>query len=394
MTAFTSQAFKSELRNILDYWEKYGPDTKYGGFNGRVNYENEAQPEAARSVVLNGRILWTFAMAHRIFKEAKYLTLADRAYQQIVRYFFDTEHGGVYWSVNANGTPADTKKQIYGNAFAMYGLSEYYRVTNYPPALKKAQELLEVIEKHAFDPVNGGYREAFNRDWTATDDYILSKGPWIKSMNTHLHLVEAYTNLYSVWPDKKLKTQTTNMLLAIQDHIVNPATSSMRLFFDETWKPKEDIISYGHDIEASWLLFETAEILHDEKLIERSKQISIKMAEAATHGLAKDGALNYEYNPDTKHLNTERSWWVLAEQMVGFYNAYQLTRKDDFKTKSENSWKYITEHFIDNSQGEWYGSVKEDGTPVKGDKINFWKCPYHNSRACAEMWRRLEKMKG
>lgn len=391
MAAFTAEAFKKELLNILDYWEKYGPDLEKGGFYGQVTYENKPVKDAARSVVLTGRILWTFSLAHRLFKEPKYLTLADRAYQQLVKYFFDPEHGGVYWTVNADGTPQEMKKQIYGNAFAMYGLSEYYRVTHYAPALEKAKELFNVIEKHAFDPVNGGYREAFSRDWSETDDYILSKKPWVKSMNTHLHLVEAYTNLYSVWPDNKLKRQTSDMLEAILTHIVNAETNSMQLFFDEKWKAKDNIISYGHDIEASWLLFETAEVLHDEKLIEKVKKKSIEMAVAASKGLSPDGALNYEYDPETKHLQTDRSWWVAAEQMVGFYNAFQLTKEEQFKIKAQRSWDYIVTRFVDKDKGEWFGTVKADGTQIKGDKINAWKCPYHNARACAEMWRRIQK---
>lgn len=391
MADFTPEAFKKEFVSILDYWAKYGPDPERGGFYGRVNYENQAVKDSAMSVVLTGRILWTFSLGHRLLKEAKYLTLADRAYQQLVKYFFDAEHGGVYWSVNADGSPQETKKQIYGNAFAMYGLSEYYRVTHHQPALEKAKELFNVIEKYAFDPVNGGYKEALARDWSSTDDYILSKSPWIKSMNTHLHLVEAYTNLYSVWPDAKLKKQTANMLDAIITHIVNPQTDSMQLFFDEKWKAKDPIVSYGHDIEASWLLFETAEILHDEKLIARMKKKSIDMAKAAVKGLSPDGALNYEYDPTTRHTQTDRSWWVLAEQLVGFYNAYELTKDPQFKARAQKSWDYIVAEFIDHDKGEWFGTVKEDGTPVKGDKINFWKCPYHNSRACAEMWRRLSK---
>lgn len=391
MAEFTPEAFKKELRSILDYWEKYGPDNEKGGFYGRVNYENQAVKDSERSVVLTGRILWTYSLAHRIFKEAKYLTLADRAYQQLVKHFFDPEYGGVYWSVKADGTPLETTKQIYGNAFAMYGLSEYYRVTHYQPALDKARELFNVIEKYAFDPLNGGYKEALARDWSATDDYILSKSPWIKSMNTHLHLVEAYANLYSVWPDPKLKKQTSDMLEAIITRIVNPQTNSMELFFDEKWTPKDHIVSYGHDIEASWLLFETAETLHDERLIEKLKKVSVAMADSASKGLAADGALNYEYDPATKHLQTDRSWWVLAEQMVGFYNAYQLTRDEQYKLKAERSWDYIVDKFIDHEKGEWHGTVKADGTPVKGDKISFWKCPYHNSRACAEMLRRVSK---
>ncbi|TDE10264.1 AGE family epimerase/isomerase [Dyadobacter psychrotolerans] len=393
MAQFTPEAFRNELISILVYWEKYGQDKDKGGFYGRVGYDNKPVANSAKSVVLTGRILWTFSMAHRLFKQVNYLTLADRAYQQLIKNFVDEEHGGVYWSVTADGKPADSRKQIYGQAFAIYGLSEYYRVTNFPPALEKAKQLFSLIEKHAFDDTNGGYREAFNRNWTDTDDYILSKKPWIKSMNTHLHLVEAYTNLYSVWPDKHLKQQTANMLDTILIHIVDNETNRMELFFDATWKPKDHVISFGHDIEASWLLYETAEVLQDKKLIEKVRQNSILMAQAAVTGLSRDGALNYEYDPETKITNTDRSWWVAAEQMVGFYNAYELTKQEHFKIKSQKSWDYIITEFVDKDRGEWFGTVKEDGTPVKGDKINFWKCPYHNSRACAEMWRRLERKK-
>jgi cellobiose epimerase len=390
MSTFTPEAFKTELIRILDYWQKFAPDQQLGGFYGRVSYQNQGDGSAARSVVLTGRILWTFSLAHRLFQSADYLTLADRAYQQLTRQFFDPGYGGVYWSVNPRGAPFEVKKQIYGNAFAMYGLAEYYRVTNYPPALERAIELFNLIEEHAFDPINNGYREALSRDWTATDDYILSKAPYTKSMNTHLHLVEAYTNLFSVWPDRRLKTQTVLLLDTILDRIVNPQTDTLQLFFEDNWTAKDHIVSYGHDIEASWLLYETAEILSDPALLKKTKEKVVRMASAATKGLSTDGALNYEHNPATGHTQTDRSWWVGAEQTVGFYNAFQLTGDPQYRTLAERSWAYVTEKFVDITQGEWYGTVKEDGTPVRGDKISFWKCPYHNARACAEMWKRTD----
>ncbi|MCF0056416.1 AGE family epimerase/isomerase [Dyadobacter sp. CY356] len=389
MADFAPETFKKELINILDYWEKYAVNRKDGGFYGRVNYDNEGIADAPKAVVITSRILWTYSMAKRLLNNPKYLTLADRAFQDLSIHFIDAKEGGVFWSTEANGKPLEMKKQVYGNAFAMYGLSEYYRTTNFPPALERAKEIFYVLEKHAFDPVNGGYREAFARDWSETNDYILSKSPYNKSMNTHLHLVEAYTNLYRVWPDKTLKKQTAAMLEAILDHIVNNETSRMELFFTEKWESKDKIISYGHDIEASWLLYETAEVLKDEKLLKKTRDRCIKMAVAVSTGLSPDGALNYEYDPETKHTKSERSWWVAAEQLVGFYNAYQLTKINDFKIKSERSWAYIENKFIDKERGEWFGAVKEDGTPVRGDKVDFWKCPYHNARACAEMWKRL-----
>ncbi|GAB2793742.1 cellobiose 2-epimerase [Rhabdobacter roseus] len=389
LAPFTTSAFKKELLRILDYWETYAPDTQRGGFHGRVSYENKPVPDAPRSVVVTARILWTFSMANRLLHKRRYLAHAQSAYNYLERYFLDRGQGGVYWSVTADGQPLDARKQIYGQSFAIYGLSEYYRATKYPPALALAKGLFEKIEKHAYDPERQGYLEAFAPDWSETDDLILSKKPWVKSMNTHLHLIEAYTNLYRVWPTDLLRQRITSMLDAILTHIVRADSHRMQLFFTKNWEPKDDIISYGHDIEASWLLYETAEVLHDPTLLARLRERAVRMAEAAATGLGADGALHYEYDPATQHTNTDRSWWVLAEQMVGFYNAYQLSGQAHFRDKAEGTWRYIQEKFVDNEKGEWYGTVKEDGTPLKNDKIHFWKGPYHNARACAEMWHRL-----
>lgn len=387
---FTADAFKSELFRILSYWEKYAPDHERGGFYGTVTFDNVPVPDAPRSVVVNGRILWTFSMAHRLFPDPAYRAMADRAFDYLSKYFFDRENGGVYWSVTADGKPLETRKLMYGQAFAMYGLSEYYRISKSESALKLAQRLFAYIEKVTFDPTQGGYWEAVGREGQPIDDYLLSKSPYGKSMNTHLHLVEAYTNLYRIWPDALLKKQTAEMLNTILDHIVDDS-HRMKLFFTKDWQPKDQTISYGHDIEASWLLYETAETLQDETTIERARAECLQMAAAATSGLGKDGALNYEYFPETHHLQTNRSWWVLAEQIVGFYNAYQLSRDEKYLKLAERSWDYVQEKFMDTQRGEWHTTVLENGSPVPGDKIHFWKAPYHNARMCAEMATRLRK---
>jgi cellobiose epimerase len=394
MTApFSARAFRQELSAILNYWDKYTPDGA-GGFHGRITNSNKPVADAPRSVVVTSRILWTFAMGHQYLHNARYLVRARQAYQYLTNHFLDPQNGGVYWSVNANGTPLDTRKQIYGQAFAIYGLSEYYLASRHATALETAKQLYQLVEKHAFDPDQGGYFEAFGSGWGPIDDYILSQAPWSKSMNTHLHLIEAYTNLYRAWPDAGLRLQIKSMLDVILKYIVDPQTHRLRLFFTADWRPKDNIISYGHDIEASWLLYETAEVLHDEALTARVKQRMISMAEAATTGLGKDGALHYEYDPASGHTQYNRNWWVAAEQLVGFYNAYQLTRQEHFRAKAKVSWEYIQAKFIDHKNGEWHSTVSYDpttgtGAPVPGDKVHFWKGPYHNARACAELWRRL-----
>jgi len=380
----------SEWKKILDYWEKYAPDYQRGGFHGRVNYDNEPVLDAARSVILTSRILWTFSSAYHYFHERKYLVLADRAYHYLYNHFRDPQNGGVYWSVTSTGTPLDTRKQLYAQAFAMYGLSEYYAASKFKPALDFAKDLFRKVDKQGYDPEYGGYFESFGTKWEPVEDLILSKMPWNKSQNTHLHLIEAFTNLYRVWPDDTLRQRTGHMLDVFMTKLINPSTHRLRLFFNQQWQPKDETISYGHDIEASWLLWETAEVLRDASRMDLVKKICIEVASAACTGLGDDGALNYEFDPVTKHTNTERSWWVLAEQMVGFYNVYQLTKEEHFKLKAKKSWDFIKRYVIDLERGEWYGTVKADLIPVKGDKINFWKCPYHNSRACYEMVRRLK----
>lgn len=388
---FTSAAFRNELVRILDYWDQYAPDPATRGFHGRVTYDNQPIGNAPRSVVVNGRILWTYSMAHRLLGTPAYKKTAETAFNYLASHFFDDQYGGVYWSVKADGSPLETTKQMYGQAFALYGLSEYYRISNSEKALTLAKGLFEYIEKHAYDASEGGYLEAVGQDGRAIEDFILSKAPYIKSMNTHLHLIEAYTNLYVIWPDARLKQRIMGMMGMILGHIVDSKTNRMRLFFTKNWTPKDSIISYGHDIEASWLLYETAEIIHDKEMLDWVEKRCLAMAEAAKTGLGKDGALHYEYDPATNHTQTDRSWWVVAEQLVGFYNAYQLSHKDEYKTLAEKSWDYVQAKFMDTDRGEWFSTVKEDGTQIKGDKIHFWKGPYHNARACAEMWRRLQK---
>ncbi|MCU0341304.1 MAG: AGE family epimerase/isomerase [Spirosomaceae bacterium] len=378
-----------EWKRILAYWEKYTPDTQRGGFHGRVNYDNQPVLDAPRSAILTGRLLWTFSSAYRHLHKHRYLALAERAYHYLVNHFRDTQNGGIYWSVTANGAPLDTRKQLYAHSFAVYGLSEYYAASKFKPALEYAKEIFQIMDKYGYDVQEGGYLEGFGPQWEAADDMILTKMPYNKSQNAHLHIIEAFTNLYRIWPDATLKQRLENLLDMFEQKLVSPQTHRLRLFFDKHWTPKDETISYGHDIECSWLLWETAEILKDPIRTPRIKALCIRMAEAACTGLGEDGALDYEYDPATGHHQRDRSWWVLAEQMVGFLNAYQLTGRSDYLDKTQRSWDFIKKYFIDRERGDWHITVKPDLTVVKANKVDFWKCPYHNARACYEVWHRL-----
>lgn len=385
------QEVKQELFNILNYWTQYAVDKDKGGFYGIVNGNNIPDPDSPRSVVINSRILWTFSAAYQLFPNPDYPVIAKRAYDYIKKYFIDSQYGGVYWSVKADGSPLQMKKQLYGHSFAIYGLAEYYKITKDESVLRTGIDLFKKTVEHGHDKEYGGYTEAFERDWTNTNDYILSRAPNSKTMNTHLHLLEAFTNLYRVWKDDLSRFHLKHSIETVINHILDPETNRMTLFMTQVWIPDSKIISYGHDIELSWLIYEAAEALEDKKLLDQCRTISVQMATAATDGIAADGALNYEWNPATKHLNDSKQWWPQAEAFVGFFNAYQLTGKIHFLDKAEKTWEFIKKHLIDHANGEWYGGVDASHKILSKDKITFWKCPYHNARACMEIWSRLTK---
>lgn len=385
------QEFNQELKDILAYWQKYAPDPVAGGYYGQVAYDNVPKTDAPKGVVLNSRILWTFSAAARHTQHDDYLPYAERAYKYLDKHFRDREHGGVYWAVDYKGDPLIPTKQLYGQSFAVYGLSEYYRATRHEPALAFAREIFDLMVRHGHDSRRQGFHEAFARDWSDANDYILSKkdNRETKTMNTHLHILEAFTNLYKARPDEAVRRQVRGLIDAFLNHIIDPKTYRMNLFMDDDWRVRRTAISYGHDIEASWLLLESAEALKDEALIKKVKDVSVKMARAAATGLDPDGGMNYEYDPVTKHHNRERSWWVMAEAMVGFYNAFQLTGETHFRDKSFRSWEFIKTHLLDTKKGEWFSGVDEKGKVLGNQKISMWKCPYHNARACMEMAERL-----
>ena len=254
---------KTELINILDYWLKNTIDKENGGFIGEINHQNVINNNSEKGAVLNARILWSFSAAYAVEKNPEYLKTAKRAFQYIKDYFFDKEFGGIFWSVNADGKPKDTKNQIYAIAFVIYGLSEFYKIFKNEDALELAQSLFYKIELYSKDYKNKGYLEAFTRDWQEIEDLRLSEkdANEKKTMNTHLHIVEAYANLYLIWPNPKLKDSIKEILEVIALYFINKYTWHLKLFFDENWKEKEDVISYGHDIEAAWLLQWCAEAI-------------------------------------------------------------------------------------------------------------------------------------
>jgi mannobiose 2-epimerase len=298
------------------------------------------------------------------------------------------------------GNPLSDRKQIYAQAFAAYAMAEYYRATGKPESLEFAQRLFRLIEDHSRDAVWKGYLEARGRDWGALEDMRLSEkdlnSP--KSMNTHLHVMEAYTNLLRVWRDPELEARQKELLEVTMDRIVDNSTGHFKLFFDNQWNSLNDHVSFGHDIEGSWLIQEAAEVLGDAVLIDRARKLALRMAETVyAEGLDKDGSLFYEADSKGVMIDPKKHWWAQAEAVVGFYNAYQLSGQEHFLDQSYRLWEYIETHVVDRVHGEWHAKLSPAGVPYleKEDSdaclAGPWKCPYHNSRVCYEMMERLNK---
>ena len=385
---------QDELNSILRYWSDHMVDSKQGGFFGSVNNDNVVDQDAHKGVVLNSRILWTFSAASLLDRQSSYLVIASRAYKYIVDHFIDRKYGGVYWSVDSKGNMREGRKQIYGLAFCIYGLAEYYKANRDEMALHLAENLFEQIEKYSFDPKYGGYYEAFTQGWKPAADLRLSfkDENEKKTMNTHLHIIEAYANLYRVCPGEKLKNRIKHLLDIFEKYFIDPATHHLRLFMDEEWRMKSSLVSYGHDIEAAWLLLECAEVLGDDAYIYRFKELSIRMADAAAEGLAEDGGLWYEYEPTNDHWIREKHSWPQAEAMVGFMNIYQLTGNEKYLQYSQNAWEFVKRHIKDREKGEWFWGVNADYSIMQKEKAGFWKCPYHNARACMELANRIRTL--
>ena len=389
MDEILKQEMQKELTTrILPYWMERMVDQENGGFYGRITGQEELMPRADKGAILNARILWTYSAAYRLLGREEYKEMANRAKRYLIDHFYDSEFGGVYWSLNYRGEPLDTKKQIYAIGFAIYGLSEFHRATGDPEALMYAVRLFNDIESNSFDGLKNGYCEALTREWNEIADMRLSEkdANERKTMNTHLHILEPYTNLYRVWKDARLERQLYNLIGLFTEKILDKDTSHLQLFFDNDWQSKYPVVSYGHDIEASWLLHEAARVLGDAGLIAEIEPVVKKIAAAASEGLTSDGGMIYEKNLTTGHIDGDYHWWVQAETVVGYYNLFRYFGDRGALQHSIDCWEFIKRHLTDDVHGEWFWSLRADGSLNRDDdKAGFWKCPYHNGRMCIEL---------
>ena len=386
---------EAELKErILPFWMENTVDTEHGGFYGYISDDLKVEKQHYKSSVICSRILWTFSKAYNQYRESQYLKMAEHAYRFLTTAFWDKENGGVYWTVDYCGNCESGKKQIYAQAFAIYGLAEYYKATGDDTVLEQAMELFRLLERYGKDNENGGYIDALARDWDALDDTSLSDKDMnvAKTMNTNLHVMEGYTNLLTARTDETVRESLKELVLVTVRHILDIKSGHFLMYFNADWSKCSDMVSYGHDIEGSWLLEEAAGVLGDASLHEEIKKIAVSMAESVYRDgrdLEHGGIFGEEENGAI--VGEEKEWWTQAEAIVGFYNAYTLSGDEKYLDYAAEVWDFTKKNLLDYKNGEWFWGISMDGSRhLKDEKVGPWKCPYHNSRMCFEIISRVK----
>lgn len=381
--------------HILPFWSGPALDPERGGWMPWLT--NDLQPDRTkpRGLILNTRILWTFAAAWRARREPRFQELAGRALEWVMDRFWDAEQGGAFWQLDDRGRVVDDSKQAYGQAFYLYALAECHLAFDSPPALARARNVFELLERHLHDPAHGGYFEARPRDWSAAPVAAHVGGGELgaaKSMNTTLHLLEAFTTLYRAWPDARVAARLRELLQLFGERILESRTGHLHHYFSADWKVLSDSYTFGHDIEGSWLLCEAAEALGDATRVRQMERVALAIARAVLEeGLAADGGLAYEARAG-RIVDAGKEWWPQAEAVVGFLNAWQISRDSRFLEAARRVWDFIERHIVDRVHGDWFWRVTPEGQPdPRLPKVSEWKCPYHSARACLEAMRRLNK---
>ena len=383
-----AQEVRKELtEHILPFWRSLRDD-KRGGYVGLVDFDLTRHPEADRGCILNSRILWFFSETFLALGDRALLCEAEHAYQMLLR-MTDGENGGVYWALHADGTVADGTKHTYNQAFAIYALSAYHRLTGEVEPLERARALFDVIETRCCD--EGGYLEAFTADWRPESNEKLSENGVMaeRTMNTLLHVMEGYTGLYQAAPTDAVRERLEFILDVLEKHIWNPEKRRQEVFFDHEYRTLIDLHSFGHDIETSWLADRTLDALGDEARTARVRPMLMAMAEHTLEAAMSDHGFSNESERGV--VDTSRVWWVQAEALVGFLNAWQRTGEARYRDAAEAQWRYIRDHLVDRREGsEWYWKLDEAGRPAEMPIVEPWKCPYHNGRMALEVMRRID----
>lgn len=387
-------SMKEEMRKhlaegIVPFWQGL-EDKENGGFYGYMGPDLTVDKKAEKGCILNSRILWFFSNAAMSLENKELLKDAEHAYRFMTEHCMDKEYGGVFWSVSYDGKPEDTTKHIYNQAFAVYALSSYFDASGDTSALQAAFELFNIIEEKGFD--EGGYKEALDRTFAPAENDKLSENGVMadRTMNTLLHVFEAYTELYRVSKDDRVKTKLLWILETFRNKIYNPALHRQEVFFDNDMNSIIDLHSYGHDIETAWLLDRGLQVIGDEGYAKEWNDIVADLVAQ----VYKVAYYNNSFSNECERgvVDKKRVWWVQAEAVVGFLNEYgKHPSHTEYLEAAENIWGFIKDYVIDKRNGsEWFMHVDDKGNP-ETDKpiVEPWKCPYHNGRMCMEVMRRM-----
>jgi len=377
----------------MPFWCGPALDRENGGWMGWLSNDLKPDRSQPKGLIVNSRILWAFSAVHQAKPEPIYRQMAERAFEFVMSRFWDAEHGGAFWRLDDSGKVIDDSKKIYGQAFYIYALAEFHRAFGETSSLHRAKELFELVERHAHDAKFGGYVEVCHRDWSeAGPDARLSEKDMNekKSMNNHLHVLEAYTNLYRVWKNPHVAERLRELIELFETKILDARTRHFNHFFDEQWRVRSDTYTFGHDIEGSWLLCEAAEVLGDAALLKNVRGLALQMAETVLNESIENGALCYE-GKGGKIIDHGKECWPQAEALVGFLNAFQLSGDSKFFSAAQRVWNFAENNLVDRVHGEWFWRITPEGkVDATLPKVSEWKGPYHASRACLETLCRLD----
>ncbi len=373
------------LEEALPFWMEYATAPE-GGFYGTVLRDGTPVTDAPRGGVLNARILWSFSAAYRTFGDAAYLKLADYAQRYFLDTFIDKTYGGVYWLTAPDGEVVNASKYTYAMTYGIYGLAEHYLATGNKESLEAAIDLYRTLEEKGREPQYDGYVECFTQEWQPLENYD-NNAP--KTMNAHLHVLEAYTLLYQCWKDEGLKERLAFCVDLFLNRLYDASRRHFRLFFDNAWNSLVEMDSYGHDVEAGWLLCQAARQLDDPELTSRAKRTALEVTDAClSEGLDEKGYMGYE-NRGGKGMD-HASWWGQVETIIACVNAWQISGKTSYLQTASTVWSFVKSSMVDAEYGEWFSDCFNGEPKKEAPKVSMWRCPYHTVRLGVEMNERLK----
>ncbi|UGU17888.1 AGE family epimerase/isomerase [Sinomicrobium kalidii] len=411
---------KAAKEDLLDKWYPLAADNDDGGFYSEITYDFKIGDHQDKMIVTQSRHIWTNARAFLLYGEDKYLGYAEHGFRFLRDKMWDKGNGGFHNLVTKTGKPIPKPgeaKTAYGNAFAIYALAAYYKASRNEEALELAKKTFRWLEKHSHDPEYKGYfqhMEANGDRIARTADTPSAADTGYKDQNSTIHLLEAFTELYTVWPDELLRQRLEELLLLVRDTIVND-DNYMNLFFERDWTPvsfrdrsKETIekhyyldhVSFGHDVETAYLMLEASDALgrkDREKTLHTGKNMvdhALDNGWDSKSGGFYDGGYYFKGTNGITIVNPDKNWWSQAEGLntLLIMDRHFPGDKRSYGEYFLKLWKYTGTYITDSRKGGWYEWGQDTRPETRKDpKGHIWKSTYHNFRALANCIRMLEE---